>query len=72
MRGEFACRGFDYSVAQRGEVEAVEQAFAAAEQDRGKGEVELVDQTGLQVLTDRGDAPADLDVLTSRRLPSLV
>ena len=47
MRGKFACRSFDHSVAQRGEVEAMEQGFAAAEQDWGHREVEFVDQTGL-------------------------
>ena len=47
MRGEFACRSFDHSVAQRGEVEAMEQGFAAAEQNWGHREVEFVDQTGL-------------------------
>ena len=62
MRREFACCGIHHLVAQRGEVEAVEQGFAAAERDRGHCEVEFVDQTGLQVLMDRGDAPP---ILTS-------
>ena len=49
-------------VAEDVQVEAGEEIFAGAEEDRANGEMEFVDETGLEELTDSIDAAADADI----------
>src|SRR3954447_20478968 len=59
-------------VAERSQVDAVEQLLAAAEEDGRDDEVQVVDQARLQELPDRRNTSAKADVLPLRRLTRLL
>ena len=56
-------------VAQRREIEAVQQMLARPEQPGGDRDVHLVDHPSFEVLADRRDPAADLHVLSVRGFP---
>src|SRR3954453_19101295 len=73
MRGRASAGGGLHAlVAERAQVEAVEQLLAAAEEDGRDDEVQVVDQARLQELPDRRDASAKTDVLPLRRFTRLL
>src|ERR1700693_3853793 len=67
--GAFAGDGLEALVAERAQVEALEEVLSAAQDHGPNCEVEVVDEPGGQILADRGDAAAQAHVPSpSRRL----
>ena len=73
MRGGTSARDvLDAFIAQRAEIDTVQQMFPGPEQDGRDRQVQLVDQGGAQILPNGGHAAAQPDVAAARRVPRLL
>jgi hypothetical protein len=70
--GAGACHMLHALIAQRTNIDTVQQMLAGTKQDGRDGQVQLVDEGSAKILPDRGNAATQPDIATVRRIPRLL
>ena len=70
--GTRACDVLYALVAQRTDIDTLQQMFASTEQDGCDGQVQLVNKGSAQILPNSGYAATQPDGATARRIPRLL
>ena len=69
--GTSACHVLYALIAQRTNIDTVQQMLAGTKQDGRDGQVQLVDKSSAKILPDRGNAATQPDIAAARGIPRL-